>query len=333
MIEVNQAQQKHGNGTAKTIRGYIGWLLTIFCVAVLAWKIDWVGVLNAFHHANIILIIVGLIPVFACYLVFAARWRYILGNIYPYRPVFLMMMIGYMANSLLPLRAGDPLRSVLASEHLGLKLATVVGSILLERLGDIFSLCFIALLVMWSVDLPMIIVVSLQVVAALMVIVLGGVIWIAANRDRFTRILNQIFGGGSHLASIVISQFEHMADAFSALGRDYCSMCYQLIGIAAISLIAWGVYSLGMIACISAFGISNPILPALLLVVVTNLGYIVPSSPGSIGIYHALALVALSIWNIELETAMAIGIVTHLITVIMQVVLGLVGLRQINRAQ
>jgi hypothetical protein len=41
-----------------------------------------------------------------------------------------------------------------------------------------------------------------------------------------------------------------------------------------------------MIACVETFGIPAAI-GGLLMVVLTNLGGIIPSSPGSIGIYHA----------------------------------------------
>lgn len=332
MGSISQGQDESSQRHKKVLRSYVGWILTGCSVAFFAWKIDWGKVYVALDQADAILILFGLVLVLICYLVFTARWRHILGYKHPYWSLFQLLMIGHMANSLLPLRAGDPIRTFLTSKHRGLNMATVVGSLLLERLGDIFALCVIALIVAWSIQLPSVITHSLQFMVVVSVIIVGGVIWITVNRGRFTQVLNRALGKNSRYTPRLVMHIEHFADAFSGLGMDISSSCRRLFVIALISLIAWGAYSLGVIACVAAFGILNPILPALLLVVVTNLGSAIPSSPGSIGVFHALAIVALSPWNIPLETAMAIGVVTHLITVFMQAILGLIGQHQLKKS-
>ena len=332
MASSSQGQVRFNQRHMKALRSYFGWILTGCSVTFFAWKIHWQTVYAALAHVNDIFILFGLVLVLICYLVFTARWRHILGYNHPYWSLFKLLMIGHMANSLLPLRAGDLIRTFLTSKHRGLNVATVFGSLLLERMGDIFALCVIAFIVVCAIQSPDVITRSLQFIAVVSLIVLGGVIWIAVNRGSFERILNRALGTSNRYSPRLVMHFEHFEDAFSSLGMDTSSLFRRLFAIALISLIAWGIYSLGMIACVAAFGVLNPVLPALLLVVVTNLGSAIPSSPGSIGVFHALAIVALSPWHIPLETAMAIGIVAHLITVFVQVILGLTGQHQLKRS-
>jgi Lysylphosphatidylglycerol synthase TM region len=59
---------------------------------------------------------------------------------------------------------------------------------------------------------------------------------------------------------------------------------------------------------IVAFHVPAPPEAALLVLVVTNLGAAIPSSPASLGVYHVLAVLALSVWNIDTTVAVAFAI-------------------------
>jgi uncharacterized membrane protein YbhN (UPF0104 family) len=78
---------------------------------------------------------------------------------------------------------------------------------------------------------------------------------------------------------------------------------------------------------------------ALLVLVMVNLGSIIPSSPGSIGVVHFLAVMALSPWMIEREVAVGFSIVLHAVSLLVTVVLGgaclwkeKIGLVSVNKA-
>jgi uncharacterized membrane protein YbhN (UPF0104 family) len=60
-----------------------------------------------------------------------------------------------------------------------------------------------------------------------------------------------------------------------------------------------------------AFHLPVPWYAGLFVAVVVNLGGLVPSSPGAIGVYHYLAVLALSPWLHDSGIALGFAIVTH----------------------
>ena len=56
-------------------------------------------------------------------------------------------MIGYFGNSILPFKMGEVLRGYSISNSNNLKTSTVLGSIVLERVCDLFGLIFVFILV------------------------------------------------------------------------------------------------------------------------------------------------------------------------------------------
>ena len=83
--------------------------------------------------------------------------------------------------------------------------------------------------------------------------------------------------------------------------------------------------------CVAAFGVAPAVAAGLLLMVVTNLGSAIPSSPGSIGVYHALGVLALSTWNVGLDLALSVATVSHALVVSVQLLLGLLAIAAVGK--
>src|SRR5262249_59055970 len=64
-----------------------------------------------------------------------------------------------------------------------------------------------------------------------------------------------------------------------------------------LTCLGWGTLALSSVLLIQAFQVPAPPAAALLVLVATNLGAVVPSSPGSLGVYHVMAVMALSGWQ------------------------------------
>jgi hypothetical protein len=63
-----------------------------------------------------------------------------------------------------------------------------------------------------------------------------------------------------------------------------------------------------------AFGLDVPVTAAVLLVVVSALGMVVPSSPGYVGVYHYLVVETLALFAVDRSLALSFAIVAHLAT-------------------
>ena len=73
----------------------------------------------------------------------------------------------------------------------------------------------------------------------------------------------------------------------------------------------------------NAFQLEIPPAAALLVIAATNLGAVIPSSPGALGIYHFMAVIALSVWRVDTSTAVAFAIGAHAISIALHIVFGI----------
>ena len=71
----------------------------------------------------------------------ALRWKYILDpvQVVTFRQSLSATMIGYMANNVLPFRLGEVVRIIVIWKDAGVSRASVLGSLIIERLMDLLS--------------------------------------------------------------------------------------------------------------------------------------------------------------------------------------------------
>src|SRR5881397_1221332 len=119
------------------------WLIGLaISVALLVWvlyKIDLRKVWTYAQHANGWLLLLTVV-VAITFPVRAIRWRLILrdadGRPFRWLPLWHATTIGFMANNLLPARAGEVARAYVASRQLPVRFTTALGSIGVERVFD-----------------------------------------------------------------------------------------------------------------------------------------------------------------------------------------------------
>src|SRR6267142_2097114 len=93
------------------------------------------------------------------------------------RDAFAYANIGYMANNLLPLRAGEVIRAALLAEKRCFTKSSVLGTIVLERLLDVLILGWLTLLLMFAIPIPTMVRRSILVIVILGLLGIIGVWW------------------------------------------------------------------------------------------------------------------------------------------------------------
>jgi uncharacterized membrane protein YbhN (UPF0104 family) len=87
------------------------------------------------------------------------------------------------------------------------------------------------------------------------------------------------------------------------------------------------LFGIGMtVAGMLALNLGLNLAAALFVVVLTNTGQAVPSSPGYVGVYHAAATFALTTFGVDPATAVGTALVTHAFTYGSLVLLGTIAL-------
>lgn len=99
----------------------------------------------ALKNANYIFIFPGILTYFIAVGLRAVRWRLLLSPIKPIpsKKLFPIVVVGYMANNILPFRIGEVIRSYFLHQKTSVNTASGLSSILVERIIDALTLLLI----------------------------------------------------------------------------------------------------------------------------------------------------------------------------------------------
>jgi uncharacterized protein (TIRG00374 family) len=226
----------------------------------------------------------------------AYRWHVLLRPVcnIPTREVFPVMIVGYAANNVLPLRAGELVRAWVLGQRYGVRKTTALATIAVERLFDgVTMLLFVggaATVIGLNAELQHVALVAAAVFAAA---IAGLVILLVGGRLR-DRLLRLVLGP---LPERLAARVERMAESFLA-GLGVLSRRRDLALVAATSVVAWG-FEVSMYWTVAqAFGdpLAAAVTPvaALLVTAIANLATLVPSGPGYVGTFEAGVLLAVN---------------------------------------
>ncbi|MHB1131705.1 MAG: lysylphosphatidylglycerol synthase transmembrane domain-containing protein [Chloroflexota bacterium] len=277
-------------------------------------------VLAALSEAQYIYVLPALAAYFLGVWVRAIRWHYLLK---PVREVsasqlFPVVVIGYMANNILPARIGEFVRAYVLGERAGISKTATLGTIVVERLCDGLALLsfmlMVALVVPFGITLQQI----AWVTAALFLGMLAALALFAARPDWAERLV------GLALRPLPPRYAAPLARlAAAGLSGLRALRSARVFGTAfALSLLAWlceaAMYyliALGFFPWLGAEAI-------LLTVAVANVGAMIPSSPGYIGTFDALAVFALGLFGVAGELALGYTAVLHAALILPVTLLG-----------
>jgi uncharacterized protein (TIRG00374 family) len=258
----------------------------------------------------------ALLATLATYGARTKRWIILLHPLkYRTAAVLRALLTGQLLNHLLPIRLGDVIRALLLAREPGSTFARVFGSLLIEKAWDWLALCVLIMIVAWAIPLPDWLLIparSIGLLAALILIGFVGVIliperWISQGLARLDRALAK---WPARWRSFTIHNLRRLLDSLAVLRRRD-----TLIGAAVWTTITWGLGIVLNYAVQRAFGFDSWLAAAALLVVLM-LGVALPPSIAAIGVFEGLSMLTLSTFGVPLETALAIGLLLHLVVTV-----------------
>jgi uncharacterized membrane protein YbhN (UPF0104 family) len=110
-------------------------------------------------------------------------------------------------------------------------------------------------------------------------------------------------------------------DGLAALGS-----WRRAVGVLAWSLAIWLGTALQFYAVMQAMRLQLPLTAALTVLCLTSLGMVVPSSPGYVGVFEYITVVALSLFAVGREAALGYALVLHALSYVSLAILGLAAL-------
>jgi uncharacterized protein (TIRG00374 family) len=283
-------------------------------------RIDLSETIAAFAVVRVGYVLAGGALVVAVIAILAVRWWVLLPtspNV-PIRFVFCYLMIGYMVNAVIPLRLGDLARAYLLGRRHGIAVSMTLSTVVAERLFDVLAIVVIGFFVSTVLDLPPAVEVGLRAFAVLGVtgmLLLYGLSFWGEWIDR----LAWLKSDATHIQwlSAMLQRLDYFCQALIVLHDGK-----RLAAASALTFAGWGVLCASLSMFVFAFGLKVPYLAGSLMMVATSLGASIPSAPGSTGVFHVMTVLALSVWSVPTEEAVAVGVVAHGVTIALHIVLG-----------
>jgi len=130
---------RHATGRARVWQGLLGVAISI---GFLAWALKGVRLADILGHlgrAHPAWYLASCIAATSTFLIRAVRWRILLVPVVGqlrFRPVWHATAIGFMANNVLPARAGELVKAYAGARLLGVPFVTSLASIVVERIFD-----------------------------------------------------------------------------------------------------------------------------------------------------------------------------------------------------
>ena len=251
----------------------------------------------------------------------ALRWGEILSphGRPPIGRLFSATMIGFLAINTLPARIGELVRAYVLARTERLRIATVLGSVAVERIFDL-----IALGSFWSLSLLFapypdwfrwsgVITLGLAFLMAgafWAIHVFGGWTWAA----EASTLLRWIPERPRQSLTAAIPAF---GDGIRAAGRPGV-----MIRSALWSAAMWGVNGAAFLLVAEGLGMHLPLWSPLLLAFVVCVAILLPSSPGFVGVMEGACVVGLGLLGVRGAEALAYGLLYHLVQLVPPILLG-----------
>jgi uncharacterized protein (TIRG00374 family) len=229
------------------------------------------------------------------------------------------LFLGYVANALLPVRAGEAVRTYALNRYAATSIAETAGTVILERAADVLSL--LVLLFVMAPWLPHVSwlraagVVAVVLVAGLVV----SVIVLARFGERPVRFLFK------PLARVLPS--EVVAAAPTRFVQGLVGLASPRVAFVAFAwtTASWVILGMGFWLVMLAAGLKLSPLAGVLVVVGIGLAMILPSSPAALGVFEGATVVVLSAYGVNGSDALSYALVLHALNVVPLLLIALVG--------
>lgn len=275
---------------------------------------DFGEIRDALRQTNLWWMPVALVLYFAGVWIRAIRWRLLLSPVVATssRGLMPIVVVGYMANNVLPLRTGEIVRSFMLGRKYGVSKTSALATIAVERIFDgLTMLTFIAFamsFVSLTSELQHLALVAFILFAGLLI----GLFLLTLGGSFVDRLLQLVLGP---LPNALSDRVEHMLYSFLG-GLGILKRRRDLALVAGMSLLAWLLEASMYYTLAVAFGgaVREAIGGAetLLTTGVANMSTLIPGSPGYVGQFEfGVKLVVNGALGVPEGQALAYAILVH----------------------
>ncbi|MEZ5963764.1 MAG: lysylphosphatidylglycerol synthase transmembrane domain-containing protein [Planctomycetota bacterium] len=316
----------------------LGVAISVVCLWLAFRGTNFADVGAALAKANAWLVLPVVLSQAAFYWIKAIRWRLLLAPMTRTTTwrVVPSMMIGFMANNVLPAHLGEFVRMFLGARDLGLGKAQVLATIVLERMFDFLSVVFfLAVVLTFGRGVPPGLATTGYVVAVLGAASLAVAAVYIRWTDPFVAFVRRATGFlPAGLRAGLVQQLE-----LGAVGLHAMKSPRLLLGILVTSLLQWALIGVGIYCSLVAVDVAVGYSAAFVVLAAVTFGVTLPAAPGFFGTIQLAFTLSLEPYGVEQSAAIAASVFFHVLTYLAVTLTGLwflrrsgFGLRQVEAA-
>ncbi len=307
---------------------WLGGGVSVALLILLFYQVDMGELKDALRDANYFLLAPSIAVYFVAVLFRAVRWRFLLAplGIFPVGRLYPVVVIGYMANNLLPVRLGELVRSYYLARRENLNASSALATIAVERVYDgITLLAFAALAAPWLLLLGEfdgaggvsrttgIIFLGATIAAFGVLLVFFTLLGSSPSfADRIEGLLNIVPVGPRPKVIDLFRTFVAGLAVLSSPSKHLALFLYSLpVWLLEGSMYFMLAYSFGIDEYFDSVGVL--LLVVLLLTATSNLATAVPSAIGGIGPFEIVAQQTLMALGVGASLAGAYSGFVHLV--------------------
>lgn len=309
-----------------TMRLVIGCLIGLGFLWLAGRNVDVRLMWEAFLKVHYGFVLLAILVMFCSHVLRALRWRTLMDPIkrVDVASLFSALLIGYMANILMPAHLGELLRAYVLGKKRGVSASSTFATIVVERIIDVFVLLLVMVFAILFYPFPDWI---NKAGYAMLVGTVGLFVFLILLKKHFSffeRFLNLLF---SPLPKGLKEKLGRGIRSF-VLGIVPLRSGWDYLVVAVLSVLIWACYGFIIHLVLYAFDFVSayhlPWWTSLIVLVVTTIGIVVPSSPGYVGTYHWLCQVSLAMFAVPGGPALSFAILIHGVNFLPVLIVGLI---------
>ena len=309
-----------GRLTTGLARGGIGVLISLASVYLVLRGVDLRQTADLLGGARPGWLLVAVAGIVADLVFRALRWQVLIRPIcrVPLRRLSAYMLVGYLANNVLPARLGELVRSHYLGDREGISRSATLGTVVVERIVDTVVLVGIGAAAILILNVRGVVVSAILVgvaIAGLLCVAL--VVALAAHRLP-----------GAGRAAAFLNRWPRFVGVATRLrdGLRVAALPRTVAAAALLSVAAWTCTVVAVLAVGQSLGIELTLGEGALLAAGTNLATAIPSGPGYLGTFeYAGQSIALA-FGLGASEGLALALLIHVLTLAVSSLGGAVAL-------
>jgi glycosyltransferase 2 family protein len=307
MKSVDKIQKKH-----LRLGQWAGFIISIFLLWLTLRRFDVKGVWQILVSVRYIFCIPITAIVIIDFGLRALRWGQLFDT--PQKPglknLFNAMMIGYLANNILPARAGELVRSWVLGKQENRAKTSVLATIVVERVCDLLMALLLLAVVLFYYPLPSWCRAGAPVVAAAGLAAGVFIILLNVMGERFVAAMSRLF---AFLPASLNRRITVMGDCFIT-GVSALKGPMRMSLFIVYTLVIWLMEIAITFLVLKMFALPVSLGASMFVMLLVGLGSMIPSSPGYVGTYEFFGTNALAVLGITGSVALGATLVLHLVT-------------------